>query len=133
MPTSEAPSGSMAGGPVPARVTLPGNLPEALKYLDDAQLQKLLDAVAAEIKRRRQAAPQKPVNPAPSTVTSSPGKSKAGHDTNADRIDEVPQGKANLIRASFKAGLKPAVIARTFGISQSAISRILGSLEKSKG
>jgi hypothetical protein len=133
MRASGAPSGSIAGEPVPARVTLPGNLSEALKYLDDAQLQKLLDAVTAEIKRRRQAAPQKPASPAPLTATLSPGKSMARHDTNADRIDEVPQGKANLIRASFKAGLKPAVIARTFGISESAISRILGSLEKSKG
>jgi hypothetical protein len=130
MPASGAPSRSTLGKPIPARVTLPGNLPEALKYVDDAQLRKLLDAVAAEISRRRQAAPQKPASLAQSSATSSRGQSMAGHVPKADGIDEVPQGKANFIRASFKAGVKPAAIARTLRISQSAVRRILDSPKK---
>ena len=124
MPASGAPSRSTLG----KRVTLPGNLPEALKYVDDAQLRKLLDAVAAEINRRKQAAPQKPASLAQSSATSSRAR-----DPKADGIDEVPQGKANFIRASFKAGVKPAAIARTLGISQSAVRRILDLPKKPEG
>jgi hypothetical protein len=126
-------SRSTLGKPTPARVTLPINLPEALKYVDDAQLRKLLDAVAAEIDRRRQAAPQKPASLARSSATSSRDQSMAGHDPKADGIDEVPQGKANFIRASFKAGVKPAAIARTLGISQSSVRRILDLPKKPQG
>jgi len=133
MPVSGAPSRSMLAKPIPARVTLPGNLTEALKYVDDAQLRKLLDAVVAEIDRRSQAAAQKPASLARSRATSSRGQSMAGHDPKADGIDEVPQGKANFIRASFKAGVKPAAIARTLGISQSAVHRILHSQKKPEG
>ena len=43
--------------------------------------------------------------------------------------DKVPTGKANLIRAAFKAGLKPAAIAREFGISQSVVRGVLASLK----
>jgi len=45
-------------------------------------------------------------------------------------IDEFPEGTANLIRASFRAGVKPAAIARTFRISQSFVNRILSATEK---
>ena len=40
-----------ADAPAPARVTLPSDLPGSLKYLDDAQLQRLSKAVAVEINR----------------------------------------------------------------------------------
>ena len=51
-------SGSASAGtdaPAPARVTLPSDLPGSLKYLDDAQLQRLSKAVAVEINRRNPA------------------------------------------------------------------------------
>jgi hypothetical protein len=44
--------------PPPARVTLPSDLSGSLKYLDDAQLQRLLKAVTVEIDRRNQGAPK---------------------------------------------------------------------------
>jgi transposase-like protein len=44
---------------------------------------------------------------------------------------EIPEGKANLVRASFEAGLKPPTIARTFGVSVSQVNRIIRSAEKS--
>jgi hypothetical protein len=47
-------------------------------------------------------------------------------------VDEIQEGKANLIRASFRAGIKPVAIARTFRISQSLVSRVLNSTEKPK-
>jgi hypothetical protein len=51
-----APLVSSTDAPSPARVTLPADLSGSLKYLDDAQLQMLLEAVTVEINRRNQAA-----------------------------------------------------------------------------
>jgi DNA invertase Pin-like site-specific DNA recombinase len=92
------------------RIRLPSDLPRSLEYLDDVELRKLRDAVNDEIARRGQKAVTKgSVRPA---------------DEEAVRI---PEGQVNLIRASFKAGLKPAAIARTLGISLSVVRRVLYS------
>jgi hypothetical protein len=40
---------------------------------------------------------------------------------------QIPEGQVNLIRASFKAGLKPAAIARTLWVSLSLVRRVLQS------
>ena len=90
------------------RIRLPSDLPRSLEYLDDAELRKLRDAVNDEIARRGQKGVAKgSVRPA---------------DEEAVRI---PEGQVNLIRASFKAGLKPAAIARTLGMSLSVVRRVL--------
>src|SRR5216683_2483176 len=130
-PSSRAPSVSSTDAPSPARVTLPSDLSGSLKYLDDAQLQRLCEAVAVEINRRNQAAPNNKAAGSPPTGASLQGKSAAF--TNKIRgIDEIPEGKANLIRASFRVGVKPAAIARTFRISQSLVNRVLSGTEKPK-
>lgn len=92
------------------RIRLPSDLPRSLEYLDDAELRKLRDAVNDEIARRGQKGVTKgSVRPA---------------DEEAVRI---PEGQVNLIRASFKAGLRPAAIARTLGMSLSVVRRVLHS------
>jgi hypothetical protein len=102
---------------MPPRVTLPSDLSGSLKSLDDAQLQRLRDAVSAEMDRRTRAA----------TSTDLPtGK----RNNKARGPDEIPAGKVNLIRASFTAGLKPLAIARTLRISQSLVRRVLSSEER---
>jgi hypothetical protein len=117
--------------PAPARVTLPSDLSGSLKYLDDAQLQRLREAVAVEINRRNAASGNETATTVPAE-TSFQGQSAAGRNKTASRFDEIPEGKANLIRASFKAGVKPAAIARTFRISQSLVNRVLSAVEKRK-
>jgi DNA invertase Pin-like site-specific DNA recombinase len=108
---------SLSSPDMPPRVTLPSDLSGSLKSLDDAQLQRLRDAVSAEMNRRTRAA----------TSTDLP----AGKRNNKVRgPDEIPAGKVNLIRASFKAGLKPLAIARTLRISQSLVRRVLSSEER---
>jgi DNA invertase Pin-like site-specific DNA recombinase len=121
---------SSTDAPHPARITLPGDLSGSLKYLDDAELQRLLEAVTVEIDRRNQSTLKK--HTAAATGTSSPAQSAASRDKKVREIDEVPEGRANLIRASFSAGIKPAAIARTFRISQSLVNRVLNSAEKPK-
>jgi hypothetical protein len=128
-PSSRVPSLSSIDAPSPARVTLPRDLSGSLKSLDDAQLQRLIEAVTVEIDRRKQSASKNETDKAAATGTSSQGQSGAIRNK-AREIDGFSEGTANLIRASFRAGVKPATIARTFRMSQSLVNRILSAIEK---
>ena len=116
------------------RVILPPNLPEALKNLHDDQLQLLYKTVALEIELRKSAtirtAPLVEATPTVEKRKASKSATKAAADLDEGR--DVPEGKANLIRASFRAGLKPGAIAKTVGVPQSVVNRVLGVPEKSK-
>ena len=131
-PSSRVPSLSSIDPLSPARVTLPRDLSGSLKSLDDAQLQRLVEAVTVEIDRRNQSAPKNETATAAATGTSSRGQSGAIRNQKTRGIDGFPEGTANLIRASFRAGVKPATIARTFRMSQSSVNRILSATEKPK-
>jgi DNA invertase Pin-like site-specific DNA recombinase len=39
----------------------------------------------------------------------------------------LTRGQINAVRAAFKAGIKPSLIARQFGISQSDVRKVLAS------
>ena len=123
-PTCEAhsrcsePSGSLPAtidtnpSPIPSRHILPGDLPKAVRHLDDHELDQLLSTVIAEQKRR--------------------GKKHPAKISRARRVEVVPavtltQGKLNAVRAAFKAGVTPSRIARQFGISQSDVRKALAS------
>jgi hypothetical protein len=107
--------------PPAPRIALPNDLSTSLRYLNDTELQRLLAAVNAEISRRQGTSIRD---------TSKPSRSPEAHaDSGAD---DIPEGKVNLIRASFAAGLKPATIARTFAVSLSRVNRIIRSDERSK-
>ena len=118
--SSRAPSVSSTDVQSTPRVILPNDIATSLRYLDNPELQRLLAAVRTEITRRNQEAA--------AATTSQPVET---HKTTS--VDEVPEGKANLIRASFGAGLKPAAIARMFRVSPSLVNRIIRSAEKAKG
>ena len=109
------------------RISLPADLSGSLKHLDGAQLQRLHDAVAEEIYRRNQAATAS----AATKIAANKPRSQGSRDK-AREIDDVPAGKANLIRAWFKAGVKPAAIAREFRISRSLVNRILAAPAKTQ-
>jgi DNA invertase Pin-like site-specific DNA recombinase len=92
----------------------------------------LLDAVNVEIDRRNQSTPKNETATLAATGASSQSQTAALRGKKVREIDEIPEGRANLIRASFKAGVKPAAIARTFRISQSLVDRVLSSTEPPK-
>ena len=92
------------------RIRLPSDLARSLEYLDDAELRQLQDAVNAEIQRR-------------SSVTATKWSIRPAD----QEAVQFPQGQVNLIRASFKAGLKPAAIARIVGMPLGLIRRVLKS------
>ena len=92
---------------------LPKNLPDAIRYLDDDQLDRLLAAALAEQRRRGKNVPVSDNSPRKALV----------------KVDAppLPQGKLNAIRAAFKAGFTPSRIARQFRISKSDVKKALAS------
>jgi hypothetical protein len=95
-----------------SRHILPADLPNAIRHLNDRELDQLLSAVIAEQRRR--------------------GKKLSAESSRKERVEVVAsvpltQGKLNAVRAAFKAGVTPSRIARQFGISQSDIRKALAS------
>jgi len=86
-------------------------LPEAIKQLEDRELDKLLTAVLAEQKRRGRNLPV-------SDESASKRRAEA-------LAVPLTQGKLNAVRAAFKAGVTPSRIARQFGISQSDVRKAI--------
>ena len=101
------------------RHLLPRDLPGALKHLQDSELDALHEATLNELKRRDRLL---------STM-----RKQSAHVTPhqrqipSDEAGSLTRGQLNAVRAAFKAGVKPAAIARQFGISQSDIRKALAS------
>jgi hypothetical protein len=114
------------GCTIAPRVALPSDLSASLRFLDDADLQRLLAAVNTEIDRQRRGASTPGIGSTAPVTGSRPVPVRDEH-TN---IAEIPEGKANLIRAAFGAGLKTPAIAPTFGISLSQVNRVIRSTGK---
>ena len=104
------------------RVTLPTNLAETLKRLQDAELVTLFREVTVEIERR---GVMKPVNAVVAPRTVPAPKVQARHSKSSGEPADLPAGKANLIKASYSAGMKPSAIARMFRLSRSVVDRVL--------
>ncbi len=109
--------------PLPSRpVLLPEDLVCSLRLLADVELERLQAAVVNEVARRGPPTPplgrasdpsderERRVRKSAAPKPASPG---------------VTAGKANAIRAAFRAGLKPATIARQFGVPQSVVRQVL--------
>jgi hypothetical protein len=100
---------------VSQRHVLPRDLPNAVKYLTDTELDLLIATTVDEAKRRGRLPPK--VEPKPPD------------DPNRTRVDlttgSLTRGQVNAVRAAFKAGVTPSQIARQFGISQSDIRKVL--------
>jgi hypothetical protein len=111
------------------RVTLPKNLSETLKRLEDAELVTLLREVTTEAERR---GVMKPVNTVTAPKTAPAAKYQARQSKGSGVSADLPAGKANLIKASHSAGMKPPAIARMFRLSQSVVNRVLDLPAKSK-
>jgi hypothetical protein len=105
--TADAPTASFS------RHILPKDLPAAIKYLDDQELDRLLATAVGEQKRRGRK-PSEPVEP--------PDKRRI-----EAAVVHLTPGKLNGVRAAFKAGVKPSQIARQFGLSQSDVRKALAS------
>ena len=108
------------------KLILPGDLAGTLRHLEDEQLDTLFRAVAVEAGRRERLPPQgqteRPARKGGRQANSSRARGSAQNEPKA-----IPHGQANLIRAAFKAGIKPTAISRQLGISQAVVRSVLAS------
>src|SRR5438046_4971069 len=98
-PPSKVSSASSMGPPSAPRLALPNDLSASLRFLDDADLQRLLVAVTTEIDRRRRGA-------------STPGVGRTAPDTGSRSVQvgaeettsgEIPDGKTSTLRAACRS------------------------------
>jgi hypothetical protein len=111
------------------RHVLPNDLPNAVKHLDDRELDLLITASLEEAKRRGRLLPGVQANtPDQSVQKRSPTTDKSSHRRQVGPAPvSLTRGQLNAVRAAAKAGIKPSVIARQFGISQSDVRKVLAS------
>jgi hypothetical protein len=102
------------------RHVLPKNLRKAVKHLSDGELDLLHAASLEELGRRGRLPPTDQTTNRSSRTDKSPDKRQV----EAAAVS-LTRGQVNAVRAAFKAGIKPSLIARQFGISQSDVRKAL--------
>jgi hypothetical protein len=116
---ASAPASNHASSVRQRRHVLPKDLPNAVKHLDDEELDRLLAAALAEAKRRgRRSSPMDKPSP------------KRQPDAVAVALT---RGQVNAVRAAYKAGITPSRIARQFGLSQSDVRKALTTDASGRG
>ena len=101
---------------------LPKNLSKAVKRLSDGELD-LLHATTLEEMGRRGRLP-----PTDQTTNRSSRTHKSSHGQQVEAATlSLTRGQVNAVRAAFKAGIKPSLIARQFGIPQSDVRKVLAA------
>jgi hypothetical protein len=119
------------------RTALPKDLPKAIRYLEDRELDWLLRTAIHEAKRRGRPMPMteaRPTNTPPASSEPIPKQAKPpGRPTRQRQVGvaaaALTKGQVNTVRAAFKAGVTPSRIARQFGLSQSQVRTALSSDE----
>jgi hypothetical protein len=116
-----------------AKPVLPKDLPKALGYLDDQDLDRLLGAAINEAKRRGRLPPSLDANSPKAAIGSResipkgspPAEAPSRRRQNQNAPPSLTRGQINAVRAAFKAGITPSRIARQFGLTQSDVRRAL--------
>jgi hypothetical protein len=138
-PTNNPPE-ALPGRPS-RRTALPKDLPKAIRYLDDQELDWLLRAATEETKRRGRPMPMAEASPTNTPAVSSepiPKQTKSpGRLTRQRQVGvaaaALTKGQVNAVRAAFKAGVTPSRIARQFGLSHSDVRKALSCDEPKRG
>ncbi len=115
------------------RPALPKDLPKAIRYLSDGELDWLLRTAMEEARRRGRHVPMgmegptniPTVSPEPAAKQAKPS-GRAIHQRQTDLAPtSLTRGQLNAVRAAFKAGVTPTRIARQFGLSPSQVRKAL--------
>jgi hypothetical protein len=121
-----------ATGPVRQRYILPKNLRQAVKQLNDAELDELFEVAFDEAKQRGRLPRSVRTEMPPSALRPSESVTKRLLPT--DKREKVSvagvsltRGQINAVWAAFKAGVTPSRIARQFGISQANVRKALAN------
>ena len=121
-----------------SRHVLPRDLSNALKQLDDVELDKLFAATQHELQRRDRLLTDTQVMRPTTHIGAASDQSTTSEESPERRQPEEPnvaltQGQLNAVLATFKAGITPSRIARQFGISQSDVRKVLASVSRRSG
>jgi hypothetical protein len=111
---------------------LPKNLRNAVKHLNDEELDLLHAATLEEISQRGRLQPNVGADSAQTSrhTRRSPIEGKISQRRRVDIAETtLTLGQINAVRAAFRAGITPARITRQFGISQSNVRKALASDE----
>jgi hypothetical protein len=135
-PSSDRPADAVTGRP-PRRTVLPKDLPKAIRYLEDRELDWLLRVATEEANRRGRPMPMAEASPTNTPAASSepiPKQTKpSGRQFRQRQIRpaaaSLSRGQVNAVRAAFKAGVTPSRIARQFGFSHADVRKALSSDE----
>jgi hypothetical protein len=141
--TSAQQSGAVLSGAekLSSRHVLPRDLSNALKQLDDGELDRLFAATRHELQQRGRLPTSTPVIRSTThmgTEQRASDQSTTMEESPERRQPEEPNvaltpGQVNAVRATFKAGITPTRIARQFGISQSDVRKVLASESRRSG
>jgi len=115
------------------RAALPKDLPRAIRYLEDRELDWLLGVATEEANRRARPMPKaeaRPTDRPPASSEPIPKQTRLPCGPTRQRqiglaAAALTKGQVNAVRAAFKAGVTPARIARQFGLSQSDVRKAL--------
>ena len=124
-----------------SRHVLPRDLSNALKQLDDGELDRLFAATRHELQRRDRSLTNTSVTRPTTHMGTEQRTSDQSTTTEESPERRQPQepnvaltrGQVNAVRAAFKAGITPSRIARQFGISQSDVRKVLASESRREG
>jgi len=121
-----------------SRHVLPRDLSNALKKLDDGELDRLFAATRQELQRRGKPMTSAPeIRPtthiSPGELTSKPSSAKDSSSERQQLPETMKQGQVNAVLAAFAAGIARSRIARQFGISQSDVQKVLASQSRRSG
>jgi hypothetical protein len=124
-----APTSSLSDTP---KIVLPNNLAQTLQFLSDVDLETLRGNVETELERRgtSSAGPiaRKASAPQPATAA----QASRGRQEERDSGTAIPAGRVSLIKAFYRAGMKPVAIARSLRVSLSVVNKVLGSEAKAR-
>jgi hypothetical protein len=120
------------------RPVLPKNLPKAIQFLEDRELDWLLRVAIQEAKRRGRPMPTTVAPPTSTPAASSsvpiaeqvrPSRRSIHKQAIGVAAEPLTRGQVNAVRVAFKAGVTPSRIARQFALSKSDVRRALAADE----
>ena len=117
------------GGGQPGHA-LPSDLSGSLRRLDDGQLDRLLQAVLDEARRRGRSIGDDSCETPASQAGKIPGPRAAAGGKARKRTSAVPPGQAKVIRAALQAGVDPATVARQLRVSRAQFEQVVGAQKR---
>ncbi len=123
-PDTPAPGPGPDRQPGKSKIALPTDLGRSLRLLDDAQLDRLMEAVTDEVRRRGRNPPDSP-SVRGRSAKRTPAKAGRAKPEEPVTAATVTPGQERLILAAFEAGLRPAAIAKEVRVSRSTVQHVI--------